>query len=264
MDIRFDCDGFLSESSPNSEHAITVAYSEIFSSAKAINRFAHDALFSADIRSHDGEAIIISALFMRVLEHYQASIILMSRGAISSARVTIRALMEATFRICSIVKNEGSFREFIAEDMVYRLKQINKTMNNDYPSLEDTKAVITEEFVINLKADIAKFGAKALSTEDLSRNAGMHEWYITVYSLLSKAIHTQVRDIEDYIKSDENGNIMEFVYAPNIIEIPRLIYTATELVAFSALAFDERFKSGIGEKIDVYRVSMARTLGYRD
>lgn len=248
--FKFDSDGFLTPRSSQLEEEIEAAHHHLFARARLINHDCHDLLFSADIRNRDIRAIIVSTLFMRLLEQYQAVFVLLNRGVIAAARAALRALVETTFKMRAVATDGTALQAFIAEDLVARRKLINKARKNDYPNLEETRKAISDELVRELEQEILATGAKALTTEDWSRRAGMHDWYITNYALLSKAVHTQVRDLEAYLRIGESGEIEEFHYAPGMDDIPLLILTAAHCLLIGASAFDGTFELGFGPKGD--------------
>lgn len=246
MAFEFDSNGFLTHRIDALEKEISSTYEALFERARKINQDCHRLLFSADIRNRDGQAIIISTLFLRALEHYQATIILLGRGLIAGARVSLRVLVETIFKTRAIAINSGAFKEFVKEDLLQRKKLISKAQNNAYPNLEETRQAITPELLKELEQEIRSTDAKALSTEEWSKRAGMHDWYVTNYALLSKAVHTQVRELEAYLKIGKSGEIEQLRYAPSMDEIPLLILTAAHSLLIGASAFDKKFEVGFG------------------
>lgn len=248
MVFEFDLDGFLTDRVSELEAYIDASNSSLLARAGQINRDCHELLFSAEVRNRDGQAIITATLFMRALEHYQATIILLRRGVIAAAKVTLRALTETVFRLRAIAFNGDALKAFIAEDLVHRKRLINKARSNAYPNLEEARGAITDQLAEKIEQQIKSTGAKALSTEEWSKLAEMHDWYITHYSLLSKAAHTQVRELEAYLES--RREIQELHYAPSMDEIPQLILVAAQLILIGASAFDKTFEIGFGSKGD--------------
>lgn len=119
---------------------------------------------------------------------------------------------------------------------------IEKAQRNNQPNLEELRQAITPSFVESLDKQIEDSGAKQLKVEDLSKLAGMHEWYTTHYALLSKATHTSVRDLESYLSIDEAGEVRGLIYAPSMEEIPLLVLTATHGILLGAAAFAGTFE----------------------
>jgi hypothetical protein len=250
MEFQFDDDGFLTQRGGELEDALRAAHGTLFDHIARINRDCHGLLHSADIRNRDGQAVLTATLFVRALEHYQATFLLLRRGLIAPARAALRALVETVFRIRAIAADTAALKTFIAEDLVHRKKLINKARNNAYPNLEAARAAITADLVKEAEGEIKAAGAKALTTKEWSRIAGMHDWYATNYTLLSQAVHTQVRDLEAYLKFDQSGEIKELEYAPSLEEIPELALTAAHLMLIAASAFDKVFAIGFGQRGD--------------
>ncbi|MGO7022724.1 DUF5677 domain-containing protein [Rhizobium johnstonii] len=250
MDFEFDADGFLTKRCNDLEETIRAAYGQLFGGARNINHDCHDLLFSADIRNRDDQAVIVATLFMRCMDHYQATVILLGRGLISAARVTLRALVECTFKIRAVSIDPNCLQSFINQDLVYRLKLMKKTRSNTYPNLDNARAATTDDSIAQLEEEIKQRGVKEIRIDEWSRHAGMHEWYITQYTLLSDAIHTPVRELETYLTLGENGEIAQLHYAPAMDEIPLLLLTAAHCLLIAASSFDKIFEIDFGPKGD--------------
>lgn len=252
MDFEFDVDGFLTERSSELEESIRAAHRDLFARARNINRDCHELLFSANIRNHDGRAVIIATLFMRCLDHYQAIIILLGRGVIPGAKVTLRALVECIFKIRAVAINPNSLKMFIEQDLVYRRKSMKNARNNSYPNLDEARSAITDEDIAQLDAEAKRRGAKEIKIVEWSRLADMHEWYVTNYTLLSDAIHTPVRELEAYLVLGEDGEIKQLRYASALDDIPLLLLTAAHCLLIGASSFDKTFELGFGPKGDAH------------
>jgi hypothetical protein len=261
MEFQFDDDGFLTERADELEAALRAAHAALFQRIAEINRDCHGLLHSADIRNCDGRAIIAATLFMRALEHYQAAFLLLRRGLIAPARAPLRALVETVFRKRAIAADPDAFKTFIKEDLVHRKKLINKARNNAYPNLEAARAAITADLVKEVEQEIKAAGAKALTTKDWSQRAGMEDWYVTNYALLSQSVHTSVRDLEAYLTLDQSGELKALEYAPSLHEIPELALTAAHLILIAASAFDKVFETGFDPKGDPHTKFVAE--GFR-
>lgn len=253
MEITFDSDGFLTDRFSDIEGAVDAVHHPLFTRALQINRDAHDLFFAADIRSRDGVAIITATLFMRALEHYQATVLLLRRAMVAPAQVTLRALVEAVFRLRAIVTEPTAFKTFITEDLVQQKKLVKSALTNPHhPNLEETAKIVTPEFLAEIEKDIKTVGAKHVTTAEWSKLAGMHDWYTTNYALLSNIVHTAVRDLDVYLKLDGVGEVRELVYAPSLKEIPQLLLTAAHLILIAASAFDKTFGINFGPKGDAH------------
>lgn len=257
-------DGLLNGKDSPLRSSISEGYHAPLVLARKINRQIHEMLFKSDVRHQDGEAIIIATLLLRSLEHYQSSIILLENGVVSSARVVVRALMETTFRLGATVREEGFYKKFILEDLLYRKEVANKIKNNKHGFLRGSQGVITDEALERLGREIELHKPKKFRIEELSQLAGMHDWYIGVYGLLSKAVHTQIRDLEEYLTVNDNNEVKELKYAPQLQEIPLLILTSSELILYAAYFFEERFQTGAVSRLDDIKKHLAASFDKMD
>jgi hypothetical protein len=103
-----------------------------------------------------------------------------------------------------------------------------------------------------LSAEIARLEAKRLSAESLSKEAEMHDWYVTMYTLLSAYVHTTVRDLEVYQEIDQNDRIVSLKYAPRLDDTGELGDTASHAALLGAAAVDSFFRRGFKSTIDAY------------
>lgn len=239
--FEFNDDGFLTERSGFRDSLTRGSKGDLFSHAYQINRDCHRLLFSTKPHNKDGQELLVAAAFIRALEHFQASLLLLRNGLVAPGKVEIRATLEAIFTTRALAVNEGAVEAFIKDDLYQRRKLINKAQSSDDINFEDLKNSVTDEMIKALNNEIKKFGVTHLSTEDLSRLAGMHRWYLTAYTLLSKAVHTHVRDLECYMVSDQEGQIRSFLYAPSIEDIPELLLTASHYILIGGDAVAKTF-----------------------
>lgn len=153
----------------------------------------------------------------------------------SRAKVTLRATLECVFTTRAVAADKDTLRAFIIDDLRQRQKLIRRAQQYDHMNLQELCEAVTPDLVERLERQIRDSGAKRqLTTEELSKQAGMHDWYTTHYALLSKATHTNVRQLDAYFSLDESGDIRGLTYAPSMEEIPHLILTAAHCILLAA------------------------------
>jgi hypothetical protein len=254
MFFEFDADGFLTERRSALESGIRRAHGCLLARARQINRDCHELLFAAEINKRDPKELLCATLFARALEHYQATLILLGTDLIASAKVALRATIESVFAIRAVATHKDVWRAFINDDLFQRRKLIRKAQQHDHINLRELCKAVTPDIIERLEQQIKDAGTNQLKTEDLSKLAGMHDWYTTTYALLSKATHTNVRELEAYLTLDESGEFQDLRYAPSTEEIPHLILTVADciLVAADAVAglFEIDFQAKMREHLE--------------
>jgi hypothetical protein len=213
--MHLDKYGFLGKEAEKIAMQITEKHNEFFSLCHDINNFAQELKFKFEVNNQDGQKVIATCLFIRVLEGFQAAIILTGRGLTLDAKVLIRAVLEALILLKICCEDKEFISEFIKSDDVRRLKIMNVTRKYRGQLFSLVKEYATEEVVSDLKSKINKENIRELQIEDLAKRAGLPIYYDTVYRLFSDNVHTSPRSLEKYVATNEKGDINEFCHGPD-------------------------------------------------
>ncbi|MDP2984146.1 MAG: DUF5677 domain-containing protein [Candidatus Latescibacter sp.] len=85
--------GFLGQEFSKEQQTIRQEHREVLSFARDINRFCFELL--TDMRLDTKQKTSVCLLFVKSLEIYQASIVLIERGLVSASRVLVRCLIDS-------------------------------------------------------------------------------------------------------------------------------------------------------------------------
>ncbi|RWD31322.1 MAG: hypothetical protein EOS22_04680 [Mesorhizobium sp.] len=239
-------DGFLSGKPLPAEAAIVRDYRDQFALARRVNRECHRLIFGADVRNRDGQAMSIAGLFLRSLQHYQAVVLVLEKGLVASGKVSVRAELEAVFALRMVAASEENFRAFVHDDLIRRRRLMENAKKYDYPILATLREVISDEDIEEIKQRIISVGATELSTRKMSEEAGLHDLYVGVYPLLSRAAHSNVGELDAYLIQGADSEVREIDYAPSRDEIPSLLLTAADFILLGADAVAGRFEVDFG------------------
>ncbi len=71
-----------------------------------------------------------------------------------------------------------------------------------------------------------------------AKEAGLYDWYLSAYALLSMSVHVKVKDIEHYLVHDDAGRVSELKFGPENSQIQIVLATAIEamLIALKGVA----------------------------
>jgi len=253
MGFDFDEEGFMTERYLELEKDTADLFQSQFEIATIINQDCHVLLISPSIHRDDKTEIIVSTLLSRALEHYQGTIIMARRQMVAAASVTLRALLEVTFRIQAIANNPDSIEDFLSEDIQFRQKSANKLRHTSDPILASVRAKITDEMVESLKEEIRAAGSRQRTTEHWAKLAGMEAFYVAHYTILSSAVHTKPHDLDTYLIVDDNNRITGLKYAHSVEKIPDLILASSGIILTAAHAFDTVFNCGFSNREEELR-----------
>ncbi len=225
-------------------------YSEVFNLADETNRFCQKSVFQLDAHSKHLHEILVATLYIRTLSNYQAVILLAERGMMPEARTITRAMLETVFSLCAVAKSEQLATDYVREDQKKRLKFLNKfkEFHGDLPKDVDVDEI--EELENRLKEDIKQKKIKERTTKQWAEEAGLSNWYLTAYALLSDSVHTKVRDLERYLVVNGNHEIKEFKWGPDDTGMDEILLTAIEAILIALKSTLDFFKKQKDEMID--------------
>jgi hypothetical protein len=207
--------GFLGKEMRSYISDIRSEYSGLFNLCDEINKLCHKTLFEIDAHSREAQEILTATLYMRIKSSFQGVVILAERGMIPQAKMILRSILEAMFTLCALSKNVELCDFYIQADQKKRLKQLYKLrmLKSGLPSA--SKETELQSLEQELKKDIEEKGIKLLNVEQWAKEAGLHDIYLSVYTVLCDPVHTNVRDLERYLVLDENNEIKEFNWGPD-------------------------------------------------
>jgi len=217
--------GFLGKEVEQWIPRIRNAHKGLFVLADEVNEYCQKAMYKFEAHNKDKQEVLVSTLYIRTLNNYQASILLAERGMMPQSRVIVRAMVEALFSLCAIAKSEKYADDFILEDQKNRLKYLNKFRQLHGGLPPDANKEEVELLEKQLKEEIRAGEIKEKSTEQWSKDAGMHDWYLTAYSVLSATVHSKVKDLERYLALNDKNEIVEFRWGPDDHDVEEILMT---------------------------------------
>jgi hypothetical protein len=167
--------------------------------------------------------------------------------------VSLRALLEATFTICAIVRSENDLMQYIAEDEFYRLKLANKLFHSTSEGLAPLRKIVTDELRATLKRSVEEGEISALSAEELARRAELHDLYLMMYTSLSPTVHSKPRDLQRYFVLDRDEMIGPFRFGPVDTDNIPLLCTAALSLLNAHVPVEKIFGKNIGAKHSDHR-----------
>lgn len=214
--MPIDESGFLSIEIEDWIKKIRKDHSSLFMLADEVNGLCQKSMFELDAHNRDIQEMLVAALYIRLLSNYQGVILLCERGMRVEAETVLRAMVEALFSLCAIAKNQGLAVDFVREDQIRRLKFIDKYRKLHGKLPEHCNPEKIEMLEKELKEE--KQGIRGRSTEEWAKEAGLHDWYLSAYAVLSDSVHPKVREMERYLVLNGKEEVKEFAWAQTTVE----------------------------------------------
>jgi hypothetical protein len=206
--------GFIGQEIHTWIKATKQAHKELFELAERINIDCYRSLGRLTIDSGSLRQTLISCLFARCLELFQAAYILVAYGMSPSSNVALRAILEAMFVLCATAKDDDALEAYVIDGERERLRVTRKLLADKGTTLSEDSINVIRGIQNELDEMMKKQKVKKFSTEDFAKKAGLHSWYLTAYTKTSWAVHTTIRDIERYLVLDKEENLKSIKFIP--------------------------------------------------
>jgi hypothetical protein len=138
----------------------------------------------------------------------------------------VRAILDSLFPLVAIAKDKAFAQTYAENHTLQQLRYFRKAKKltgSRIPEVDDPKDELRAE---QLAKKIEEQGIRTITTEDLARRAGLIEWYLTAYSLLSGTVHSRAGDLEEYLVLSDANEIKEFDWGPRTKGIKTVMMTA--------------------------------------
>jgi len=251
--------GFLSKKILNWIDKHRREYHEWFSLIDNINILGQRLMLSLEPPSGDGQRVIVTILFARILSHFQGVVILAERGMVAEARSILRGMLDATFAGVALSKHKNLLQMFIDDDLYQRIKGMNsiialpKNIKKKH-RIGNTKL---KKQIAEIQKEIDGKNIKPLTTEFLAQKAGMLPYYNSLFVMLSSSTHSRARDLEQYLADNDYSDIEALHWGPDVSDLNYVLQPACELLFKAARAVSDLFNgSELDEKFqkqwDIY------------
>ena len=206
--------------------------SEWFTLCENINELSHSTMFTFNVHNEYLPELIVVTIYIRAMSNFQGAIIMAERGMINEAKSLLRCLLECMFAIVAIGKDKNVSNQFVFNDLLERknlLMAYKRNKGKGIPQHEDAPSLKEiDKHLQDIERQIKESKVMRLNNRDFAKKAGLEAIYDSEYKLLSGTIHVNARDIEQYLKIDDNGKIKEILWGPDVQEIDFVLLAAAE------------------------------------
>lgn len=236
--------GYFDEESESNSRFITKEYEKYLVFYKEINESAHIILNNSyALIGESPEKLVLLSLYMRSLTIYQSIFFLIEKGFYAEPKILLRSLIEALFCLSASTKDPSIIQVLRLKDERQKLKMVNKIINSNTTMRCFQNKLEMESIKQEIEKRIEIFSVKEINVEELAKLAGLHDYYLTVYSLLCLAVHNNYTDLEANLVI-ENKAIVGLSYGPTDTKLKINLATAMEAIVLSMKAMNNYFNLG--------------------
>lgn len=212
----YDENGFLNGRIESWIEEHQESHRDILDRAQELNRDCHRFLDGRSIDWGNQKQRVSCVLFARIMELYQGIIVVANRGMTTPIRIIFRSFIEASFQFFAIQKDPDYLEKYFNQFHIQRLKLINKLRTSTSDELGTLRGAIDDKLINEIKQLIEEADAQRITIEEVAKRAEAHDIYLTVYDVLSRAVHSSVSDLDSHVKFNKTtGEIEGFIYGPS-------------------------------------------------
>ena len=193
-----------------------------------VNSLAVDTIFQFDAHNKLIHEMLLATLYLRTLHNYQGTILMAERGMMAQGRIMARSILDSVFPLVAIAKDQEFAATYAENHTLQQVKYFRKVQKLTTARLPDVDAPENLARAAELQEQIDAKGIKHISTESIAERAGLGEWYLTAYSLLSGTVHARAGDLEEYLVLAPDDEIKEFDWGPKTKGMELLLMSAME------------------------------------
>lgn len=206
-------DGFLAGSIEHIRSHVREKYAAWLDLLMRVNRLAVANQHAIVIRTDNNVERYSAVLFARTLSTTQASVLLLEIGLPSQARTLLRAALETLFALAAIAADASVVNKLVEGHAAEQKRAAKNIQLWQHDELRKIAEVDTASGRVKSALDSS---ATALSTFDLAQNAGLEDWYRTVYMVFSWPVHGAAVDLNRHAVIGKGGDVTEFRNEPEV------------------------------------------------
>jgi hypothetical protein len=227
-----------------------------FRLAERVNVFGNAFLFSTQVKRHNVQQAVVSTLLPRVLSALQGCVVVSERGLLSEAVLLARKVLEVTFRLVAVAKSQDVATKYVQLHDLNRLRLLEKLKQLKCVRFTPEERLMLDDAKAK-SADAAKVaGLKALSTKWFAEEAGMLDFYNSLYAFWSQSAHATIGDLNDLVETRQDGSIDHFRYGPETDGLDHLLCSVIECVLIALEASFGVLPGGRQGELQVLRDEM--------
>lgn len=224
--------GFLGQEYTKYYQHIRRKFKAIFLLAEEINQFCHELADKIQPNSKNLQQILVTLLFLRTLETFQGSIILAKKGMVSPCRMLVRCMIDSMSALVKISKDNEFAKTFILSYEYDRKRMLRFAKELDIKQFYQSNPDFDfDQEISKIQTKIEEQKIQKINSEKLLNDSGLFQIYGSAFPILSESVHSTIMDLENtYLELTENNIIKSINYGPKIIDLDKILFTATHII----------------------------------
>jgi hypothetical protein len=202
--MPFEKYGYLGTQILDKKKENTKENMELFDIGMDTLKLAYDIMYSSNITNDDYKKVIVFALYCKIVESYNSTVLLSNYGLLSDSRSMLRVFIESVFIFSGIINDESLYDQFIIKGDYETYELIKRVNKNPNEYTEELKKYCDNFDCDRLECKVSKYKKENFYARILAEKANMNDVYYYVYHQLCEDVHTNVRSLRSYIDWSNN------------------------------------------------------------
>jgi len=182
-----------------------------------------------------------NCLFIKILNGYQACIILVQNLLPDEASALSRTLCEPLYLIRIFILEPEFFQNYLTLDEWDRLKIISTAEHNPHEVFDNVREYATPEVKDEIISRLDGFDKNQFLAEQLANRAKMKLHYDTMFRTSSFDVHSHPRTILRYVRFDNQKHRFGYDWGPSERNCQRILISLSDILIKTLSFMDELF-----------------------
>ncbi len=202
------------------------------------------------------QRVISLVLFVRLIEIFEAVVVLAASGVREEQRTLFRVFLDAYFLLANCCSDVGFFPVYFRSDQCERLKLMRAASRYNDDLFATLNEYATAEVKSGIEERIKEESIQAFNSFVYAQNVGCEKIYDSMYRVCSSSVHSAPRCLENYVQTDVAGNIVGVLHREDSEATNRVLYDCEgfflkgihgilELFESQELTFVTRFEAAL-------------------
>jgi hypothetical protein len=202
-----------------------------FSFYREVDDYSHTLLRQISFDPKDVQKLLAVTLYCRGVTLFEAFYLLAEKGMMAEARVIARTLLELIFVFSAVIKDRSFAIEVIHDEFFQQKKLLGNTLSS-----QEKEKTLSEKSIQDLKGKKLKLEQeienrvikKKRTIKEIAELAGLGDRYQKEYLILSRSVHTAVRDLEQYLLFNEDKTLRQINFGPTDKDFDFFVFSIVE------------------------------------
>lgn len=218
---KIEEEGFLATEASKGIENYRAHYDDVFALAHDANKLALNLIgqYRFDEKGTPDSKQIISMLAIRIIETFEGVVIMLERGMVTQAKLLIRPMIEASFCMVAIQKNNSLTEYYLNKGKLARLDSLKAAMKWKDEGLrkfakEQQLEKVYKELKKHVKEEKKGGKLKTLSVKEWAKKADLEDHYNLTFDMYCNSIHGNSSSLHDHMDIDGDGQ-RNIAFGPN-------------------------------------------------